>query len=151
LTSLEIGVQYTHQQQTGESNMAKFCVANRECNLANDSYFYSTFFDSETETFSEVLVGSTAFGGGVYSNKIDAPEEIRAKYGKWLYEEEAKQEATTIRVGKKVSLKNAKKYTGIGIVEWIGKSFHDSRITIAKVVFDDGSYTFSKLNRLVLV
>ena len=136
--------------------MTKFCVANRECNLANDSYFYSTFFDSETETFSEVLVGSTAFGGGVYANKIDATEEIRAKYGKWLYEEwlyeeEAKQDATIIRVGKKVSLKNAKKYTGVGIVECIGKSFHNSRITIVKVVFGDGSYTFTKLDRLVLV
>lgn len=130
--------------------MTRYCVANRECNLYDDSYFYSTFFDTETNTFEEVLIGSTAFGGGAYSYPINATEEIKIAYQNWLSEESSKQEAKIVRVGKKVTLRNAKKYTGVGVVEWIGKSFHDSRITIAKVVFEDGSKTFPTIDRLII-
>lgn len=57
----------------------EYVVANREQNLSSDSYFYATFWDTETKTYEERATGSTAgYGGGWY--EVNAPEEVLKEY-----------------------------------------------------------------------
>jgi hypothetical protein len=134
-----------------ETTTTQICVANRECNLRDDSYFYSTFHIEGTEEFKEVMVGSTAFGGGTYYTEVNASDEVKALYQKWLEREAAKHEATIPRVGKKCKIANARKYKSVGEIVWIGKSRYDSRESVALVKFPDYTETTVNIDRILLV
>lgn len=128
----------------------KVWVANRERNMYDDSDFLATFWVEGTEEFEEVEIGSTRYGGGRnHKVPVSTNPELLALYRKWLDKKAAAAEAKTIRVGKSCTLQNARKYKGQGIIKWIGRDFHDSRIEVAGIQFDNG-YTVAHLYRVQL-
>ena len=60
------------------TNTNRPVISTRECNLRDDSYFYATFYNGGhgITAFSEELIGSTAFGGGIYDLPITATSQV---------------------------------------------------------------------------
>lgn len=130
---------------------ARPVVSTRECNLRDDSYFYATFFNGGTgiNAFSEEMIGSTAFGGGVYDLPITASTEQRAQYdNEWLGLKSEFDRRNIICSGAKVYAPNGRKYRSMGIVQAITKDKYDSREWVALVEFSEG-LTWIRTSKLV--
>lgn len=118
----------------------KICVAFEEENRYDDSYFYATFFNPEKngiERFSRIMVGSTAFAGGIYNLPTTNSLEIRQEYEDWLTLNRAYERRFRVEIGKKVIVPNARKHKGIGVVVDIQQSRYDTRSLVATVNFGD--------------
>ena len=92
----------------------EYVVANREQNLSSDSYFYATFWNTETKTYEERPTGSTAGYGGGWLD-INAPAEVMQEY-------RAVKELERRRAG--ISYKQQKRNACKEAGHAIGISFH---------------------------
>jgi len=115
-------------------------VEERERNMHDDSDFFATWYDKDTDTHGEVMTGSTR--GWTYFNgsSIDADEETMAAWlanreraaesgRKWRAEKEAAAEAKIPSKGKRVRVtsKRSKVPHGTeGVVFWFGESSYAS-------------------------
>lgn len=111
-------------------------VEERERNMHDDSDFFATWYDKDTDTFDEVMVGSTR--GWTYYNgsSIDADEETmtawrenreRARVAgeKWRAEKEAAAAAKIPAKGARVRVKSKRSkvpHGTEGVVFWFGES-----------------------------
>lgn len=126
-------------------------VSTRECNLSQDSYFYATFYNGGTgiSAFSEEMIGSTAFSGGVYNMEITASQEVLDQYNnEWLPLMYRYNKRFTIMIGSKVYAPKARKYKSMGRVLNVCKDAYDSREWVALVDFDEGQ-TWMRTSKLV--
>ena len=129
----------------------KIVVSTREENLYDDSYFYATFYNegcSGLYEFSEVMIGSTAFSGGLYDMPITATEEIKKKYQDWLVIDAEYRNREIMRAGDFVYSPKARKYKSLGLVKKIVVDMYDSRLWCACVEFAEGT-TWIRTNKLV--
>lgn len=133
-----------------DSLQDKVWVSNREKNMYDDSTFFATYWIEGTTEFNEVQIGATWYGGGVYSVPVTKDQAIIALYSAWLDREAAKAEALIPRTGKKCTLRNSRKYKGIGTIRYIAQSRYDSRVLVAGVYFENG-LTEASLDRVQLV
>lgn len=111
-------------------------VTERERNMHDDSDFFATWYDAETDTFGEFCYGSTR--GWTYANGsvIDASDELRAAWdanrdraraagNKWRAEKEAAAQAKAPVLGAVVRVKSKRSKVAHGtegVVVWFGKS-----------------------------
>lgn len=100
-------------------------VSERERNMHDDSDFFATWYDKDTDTVGEEMTGSTR--GWTYFNgsKIDADDETMAAYQenrkraeeagrKWRAEKEVEAEAKVPSPGKEVRVKSKRSKVPFG-------------------------------------
>ena len=136
-------------------------VSMREMNGYDDSDFYATYYDAESDSFKEVMYGTTRGWTYAAGAVIDATPEVRAKYDAMLEAERvvanalrAAREAALPKPGRtvKVVAKRGKvgKFNGkVGKVFWYGVDkfrpnyYGGPPAMRAGVEFEDGEKVFS--------
>jgi len=112
------------------------CVAQREMNGYNDSDFYMTVYEPETDSFKEICFATTrAWSYPCFASKVDAPPEIMQKYEQHLREIQEqkcrlieKQLADDPSKDKMVEVIRGRKHKGkVGLVFWRGVNKFKSR------------------------
>jgi hypothetical protein len=100
-------------------------VSDRERNMHDDSDFFATWYDKDTDTLGEEMTGSTRGWSYFNGSSIDADDETMAAYRenrkraeeagrKWREEKEVEAEAQVPSLGKEVRVKSKRSKVPFG-------------------------------------